>query len=393
MARAEGHGLSMGVPFKRLVVIAAAVIGLLAVVSVVGLVRRGADPAAGDGEGAFAVSVEVAPVELGSIRHTVQYVGSVHAYESVTILPKVTGILTSFPIQIGDEVTQGQPIAVIDDAEFKQRLDQAQANLQLAQAQLQRAKINLDLAERELGRVQTMASQGLTSDQLLDQATSKRDGAKADVQLAEADVTRASAAYDEAQINYENTKITARLTGSVDDRRVDAGALVSPATPLCTIVRTDPAKVILNIPEAEIETLHVGSDALVTAAAGTVEVHGRVERVSPTVDPATRTMTAEVVVPNSNGALRPGMYAEVEILLENKAGVVLAPEQAIVRREGRTEVFTVTDGVAHNVQVTVGVTADGKAEVVDGLAAGDTVVVRGQYLLNEGDPVRVQTPA
>jgi RND family efflux transporter MFP subunit len=289
-------------------------------------------------------------------------------------------------------VSEGDLIATIDESEYSQRLDQARANLGLAEARLARSRINLKLADRELERMESMSEEGLTSDQQLDLATTTRDGARADVQLAVADVDRARAAYDEARINFEHTRIVARMSGSVDKRQVDAGTLVAPTTPLCTIVRTDPAKVVVNVPEAEIGLLRVGGEAVVTAGAGTLELQGRVERIAPTVDAATRTMTAEIVVPNSDDALRPGMYADVTLLIEEKPDVVLAPELALVRREGRTEVIRVSDGVAHATPVEVGIISDGRAEVLDGLAAGDLVVVRGQYLLNEGDQVRYEAP-
>jgi RND family efflux transporter MFP subunit len=338
------------------------------------------------------VTVEVAPVERGPIRHTVSYVGSAEPFESVTVLPKVSGILSSFPVQIGDWVTEGDVIATIDDAEFSQRLDQARATLGLAEARLERSKINLKLAGRELERVESMAEEGLTSAQQLDRATTERDGAQADVQLAEADITRARAAWDEAQTNYQYTRVRARMSGSIDKRKVDSGTLVSPTTPLCTIVRTEPAKIVLNVPESDIGMLRVGGGAEVSAAGGSIVVHGRVERIAPTVDVATRTMAAEIVIDNADGALRPGMYTQVSLLIDEKLDVVLVPERALVRREGRMETIRVSDGTAHVVQVTVGIIADDVAEVIEGLDVGDLVVVRGQYLVNDGDPVRYETP-
>jgi len=369
------------------------IIGLavVAVVLVVVIIRSCVGGSGEDsGRSGYAVSVEVASIERGPIRHTAKYVGSLEPYESVTVLPKVTGILTSFPVQIGDWVSEGDVIATIDEAEFAQRLGQARANLGLAEARQSRSRINLKLADRELERVQSMADQGVASDQQLDLTTTERDGARADVQLADADVTRARAAFDEARINFENTRIKARLSGSVDKRQVDAGALVSPATPLCTIVRTEPAKVILNVPEADIGLIQIGGEAVVTAAAGTIEANGRVERVSPTVDAASRTMTAEIVVANTSGALRPGMYAEVELLIAEKPDVLLAPERALVRQEDRFEVIRVSDGVAHSAPVTLGIVTEGAVEVIDGVEDGDLVIVRGQYLVNDGDPVRYE---
>jgi RND family efflux transporter MFP subunit len=353
---------------------------------------RGAGGQGGMKRGGFAVSVEVAAVERGPIRHIVRFVGSAEPFESVTVLPKISGILSSFPVQIGDWVDEGDVIATIDDAEFGQRLDQARANLGLAEARLERSRINLKLAGRELERVESMAESDLISDQQLDLTTTERDGARADVQLAEADVTRARAAWDEARTNYEYTSIRARMSGSIDKRQVDAGTLISPNTPLCTIVRTDPAKVVLNVPESDIGILRVGGNAEVSASGGTIEVQGRVERIAPTVDAATRTMAAEIVIDNPDGTLRPGMYTEVSLLIEEKASVLLVPEFALVRREDRLEVIRVSDGTAEVVQVTVGIISDGVAEVVDGVEEDALVVVRGQYLVNDGDPVRYETP-
>lgn len=373
---------------KHLIRIIVAIAVLLVLISII----RSCGGGRGRGPmGGFAVPVEVAPVERGPIRHTVRYVGSAEPYESVTVLPKISGILTSFPVQIGDWVTEGDVIATIDDAEFGQRLDQARANLGLAEARLERSRINLKLSERELERVQSMAEEGLTSAQQLDLATTERDGARADVQLAEADVTRARAAYDEARTNYDYTRVRARMSGSIDKRKVDSGTLVSPTTPLCTIVRTDPAKVVLNVPESDIGMIRVGGPADVSAAGGSIEVQGRVERIAPTVDAATRTMAAEIVIDNADDALRPGMYTEVSLLIEEKSDVLLVPEQALVRREGRLEAIRVDDGVAHIVPVTVGIIAEGFAEVIEGVEAGERVVVRGQYLVNDGDPVRYET--
>jgi multidrug efflux pump subunit AcrA (membrane-fusion protein) len=103
-------------------------------------------------------------------------------------------------------------------------------------------------------------------------------------------------------------------------------------------------------------------------------------------------MAAEIVIDNADGALRPGMYTQVSLLIDEKLDVVLVPERALVRREGRMETIRVSDGTAHVVQVTVGIIADDVAEVIEGLDVGDLVVVRGQYLVNDGDPVRYETP-
>jgi len=336
----------------------------------------------------LAVTVEIAQVERGPVRETIRYVGSVNASESVTILPKVTGMLEAIEVDTGDEVAKGDLIALIDDDEFVQRAEQAKANLKLAEARLERARITLAAAEREFERVKNLADQGLETDQQLDTATVQRDGARSDVHLAQAEIERARAALDEAEINLAHTRIKAPFNGFIDKRRVDPGSLLSASTPICTVVMIDPVEVIINVPENDIHLLHVGRTAIVRAGGMDTEHIGRIERVAPTVDVATRTTTAEVVVPNGAGLLRPGMYADVLIVAGEKSDALIVPEAALVRRDERTEVMRVIDDVAHATHVTLGIVGEGRAEVLDGLEENDVVIVKGQYLVDDGDPVR-----
>jgi len=336
----------------------------------------------------MAVTVEVAEVERGPVRESVRYVGSVEAYESVTIIPKVTGILESIEVDIGDKVSKGDIIATVDDADFAQRLEQVKANLKLAQAQQERSRINLDSAKREFERTEALVQGGLVPEQQLDLAAAQRDGAQADVDLAEATVNRAQAALDEAKISFDNTRIAARLSGYIDKRRVDPGALVSPTTPLCNIVRTDPAKVVINVPENDVPLLEVGRPAVVKVGRGDIEYQGEIERIAPTVDVATRTTVTEIAVPNADGALRPGMYADVFLVVRETSDALIVPEEALVRRDGDTNVLRVVDDVAHACSVTLGVVGEGQAEVLDGLQDGDVIIVKGHYLVRDGDRVR-----
>jgi RND family efflux transporter MFP subunit len=339
------------------------------------------------------VTVEVVTVGRGPIQESVRYVGSVEAYESVTILPKVTGILETIAFDVGDRVSKGDLIATIDDAEFLQRLEQAKANLKLAEARLQRSRINLASAEREFSRNEALVNEGLVPEQQLDLAAVERDAARADVDLAEAEVVRAHAAMDEAQINYENTRIVAPLSGYADKRRVDPGALVSPSTPLCTIVTIDPVKVVLNVPESDISLLQIGRPAAVSVSGAAANYEGRIERVAPTVDAATRTTMAEIIVPNNAGALRPGMYAEVVLITRDKSDALIVPEGALVRGNGQASVLRVVDGTARASRVTLGIIGEGRAEVLEGVEEGDVIIVKGQYLVDDGDRVQIASPA
>lgn len=334
-----------------------------------------------------AVKVGVVLVERRPLRETMDYAGSVEATETVTIASKVTGIVQQITVDLGDHVTQGDTLVVIDDGEFMQRLKQAKANLQLSEAQLERSRITQQLAEREYERAERLAGQGLGTDQAMDSATAFRDTSSAEIDLAKADVARMRAAVEEAQLGVENTRIVSPMDGYVQARRVDPGALASPTMPLLVLVKIDPAKVVVHIPESDILLAEKGREALVSVAGGRLQFNGRVERVAPTLDIATRTTLVEIKVPNADGRLRPGMSADVAIVAREDPAALVVPEDALVLQQDRMMVFVVKGDIARMVPVQIGIQQHGMVQIVEGLEESDLVIVKGQFLVRDGSEV------
>lgn len=334
-----------------------------------------------------AVKVGVVLVERRPLRETMDYAGSVEATETVTIASKVTGIVQQITVDLGDHVTQGDTLVVIDDGEFMQRLKQAKANLQLSEAQLERSRITQQLAEREYERAERLAGQGLGTDQAMDSATAFRDTSSAEIDLAKADVARMRAAVEEAQLGVENTRIVSPMDGYVQARRVDPGALASPTMPLLVLVKIDPAKVVVHIPESDILLAEKGREALVSVAGGRLQFNGRVERVAPTLDIATRTTLVEINVPNADGRLRPGMSADVAIVAREDPAALVVPEDALVLQQDRMMVFVVKGDIARMVPVQIGIQQHGMVQIVEGLEESDLVIVKGQFLVRDGSEV------
>lgn len=333
------------------------------------------------------VKVGVVLVERRPLRETMEYAGSVEATETVSIASKVTGIVQQITVDLGDHVTQGDTLVVIDDGEFMQRLKQAKANLQLSEAQLERSRITQQLAEREYERAERLAGQGLGTDQAMDSATAFRDTSSAEIDLAKADVARMSAAVEEAQLGVENTRIVSPMDGYVQARRVDPGALASPTMPLLVLVKIDPAKVVVHIPESDILLAEKGREALVSVAGGRLQFNGRVERVAPTLDIATRTTLVEIKVPNADGRLRPGMSADVAIVAREDPAALVVPEDALVLQQDRMMVFVVKGDTARMVPVQIGIQQHGMVQIVEGLEESDLVIVKGQFLVRDGSEV------
>lgn len=344
------------------------------------------------GRGDSVVKVAVAPVVRKSLVETMTYAGSVEAMESVTILPKVTGIVEAVRVDLGDKVAKGDEIVVIDDEEFVQRLKQMRANLQLAEAQLKRSRIGRELAELDFERSERLTDQGLGTGQEMDSSTAQRDTAGVEVDLARAEVARMRAAVEEAQLSVDNTRIVAPMGGYVAKRYVDPGALASPSTPLLALVNTDPAKVVVHVPESDIALAQVGRRVTVTVAGGAIRFAGKVERVAPTLDESTRTTSVEIKVPNAQARLRPGMSADVAIVARESTNALVIPEDALMRGSGRPEVYRVSQGKAQSVAVELGIQEGGFAEVVGGLEEGDLVIVRGQFMVEHGAPVEYEPP-
>ena len=337
----------------------------------------------------IAPMVVVEPVKRDDLEKIIHFSATVEPADSVTLLPKLSGHLKRFVVDLGDRVEQGDVVAEIYDDEFKQRERQAQANLEFANARLERAKINLSSAQRELKRTRDGRTGGLSTEQDLDAAESAVGTAQADVELAKAEITRAQAALEESGLDVANTIIRAPISGYVDKRRVDAGALVSPQTPLCTIVSIDPAKVIVNIPETSIQLARVNQKTHIEIGnVFTVVMEGEVTRVAPTVDLATRTVSVEITVPNDKNRLRPGMSADVSFVAGRASDALIVPEQALTRGLEETTVFKVVDEIAIRTPVEVGVVANSRAEIKSGLEEGDLIVVNGNFLVENSKPVR-----
>lgn len=335
-----------------------------------------------------APAVEVATVERRPITKIVEYPGTVQAFESVSLIPRVTGIVKTINVNLGDRVEAGELVVTIDDGEFVQRLIQAKANLQLAQAQLERSKVSLNLAEREFQRIQTGSTQGVLTSQEMDGARAARDSALADIDLADAELERMRAAVDEAQLNLDNTRIMAPMSGVVEMRNVDPGAMASPTTPLLTIVNTDPAIVVVHVPESDITLAERGRQATVAVANGTKEFDGEVRRVSPTLSTTTRTTKVEIHVDNDDRQLRPGMSADVRVVAKHVDDALVVPESALVVTEDRLEAYIVLDYRARAVPITIGIHQDGFVQIENGLEEGDLVITKGQFLVKNGDQVQ-----
>ncbi|MGH9324430.1 MAG: efflux RND transporter periplasmic adaptor subunit [Vicinamibacteria bacterium] len=347
----------------------------------------GGDPAS------LAQLVEATLPERSTLRERVSLIGSLRAKQRVDITPRVGGRLLELRVDRGDRVRAGQIVARIDDEELRQQVRRADAAQQVARASLAQREAELDNREMELERYSDLSADGVVSTQQLETARTNVQVTRAQMNLAEAQVLQADAELEELRIRLGQTEITSPLSGIVATRYVDAGAFLSSATPILLILDLSTMLTVVNVPERDINKMGVGTTARVTvdALAGE-EFVGRVVRISPILDPQTRTAPVEIELENAGEHLKAEMFARVDLDLQTEREALLVPRDALVYRNDRQGVFIVDAMTARFQPVVTGLTDGDRVEILEGVTEQDTVVTRGANLLQNGDEIQILSP-
>ena len=299
-----------------------------------------------------------------TVTYALQSTGDVVAMQTASIVAKVGGSLDRVSANIGDRVQAGQTLALIDTTELALTAQQTGATFAAARAAYERAS------------------------QLLAESLSSRQ----DFDNAEAAMKVAEANSQTAQTRLAYASISAPFAGTVTARQFDQGAVVSAGTILFTLADFDSVKVVINVLEKDVPLVTVGAMATVVADALPQDTFaGRVGRTSDAVDPATRTMRAEIFVANPAHHLKPGMYATASLALFQHPNAVTVPAAAVMRVAGDTFVFVVRGDTARRLLVCTGIEQGARCEIVSGLAGGESLITTGQQYVKDASPVTVQS--
>ncbi|MGE3190719.1 MAG: efflux RND transporter periplasmic adaptor subunit, partial [Vicinamibacterales bacterium] len=290
-------------------------------------------------------------------------------------------------VKLGDAVSRGQLIAKLEDREIVEQVKQAEASYQVAQATIRQREADLKYAETNLERSRNLYERQLLPKQSLDDADARYTSAVAQLDLARAQFAQAEARLQELRINLGNTEVRSPVNGFVGKRNVDAGAWVSTNAPVASVVEISSLRLVANVVEKDLRFVQAGDPAIVEVDAYPGErFHGKIARVAPVLDPATRTAEMEIEIPNGDNRLKPGMYARVTLTVEQHPNVLVVPKAAVVDYDGQRGVFQATpENRAVFVPVRIGLEEPDKAEVLDGIAEGATIVVNGAGSLRAND--------
>jgi RND family efflux transporter MFP subunit len=415
----------------------AVVIAVIAVVALAGFLVYGRGRSETGASGGTAVSGGAAggraggrggrPPLPGELR--VLVVGNLIGAATVQAVPKINGRLATVNVHLGDPVRRGQTIAKVEDREIQEQVRQAEAAYKVSEATIRQREADLRLAQTNLDRNRSLLERQLLPRQTYDDTDARHQAAVAQLDLARAQFDQAKARLDELKINLANTIISSPVDGFVGKRFLDPGATVSPNVPVASLVDIRTVRMVANLVEKDVKRVRVGTQAAVDVDAFPGETFtGRVSRVAPVFDPATRTAEMEIEVPNPGYRLKPGMYARVQLTVSVRPDAIVVPTNALVRLSGKPGVFMATaseprsdDGpsagrragsgapageaagqgtggatgtgggertmTAKFAPVEVGIQDGDKVEIVSGLTDGARVITTGAGALKDGDRV------
>ncbi len=352
------------------------------------------------GDAERAVAVEVAPVERRPVELRRTFTGALQPESRVVVAPKVAGRIERITVDLADPVERGQAVAYLDAAEFLQEVRQAEAELAVSQALLRQAANELEISRRENSRVMALRAQGIASEAEYDVAQSDLMQKEGQLEVARAQVSRAEAALESARIRHGYTVIRAEWSEGdslrrVAERYVDEGQTVSANEPLFLIVELDPIVAVITVTERDYGRLRNGQEALImTDAVPGRSFTGRIARIAPVFREASRQARVELLLPNPDHVLRPGMFVRATVTLERVEDAIVVPEAALTRRADVDGVFRVRepDPRVEWVPVRAGIRADGMAQVVEPPDLDGRVVILGQHLLDDGSTVIIADP-
>ena len=384
---------------RRWPVIAVLVLAILAGAFLVGeLPRRqrvAALAAAAGARGAAPLRVRVGTPRPGPAAETVHLPGSVEAARATGVYARVGGPVLKRLVDIGQTVSAGQVLAEIDASDAVQQLARESGLLAQAQADAAQARVAQARAGADLVRAQQLGA-GVITQQDLDHRQSEREAAQAAVLSAEARVTAEQAEVARLRLLAGYATVTAPFAGTITARSVEVGNLVPPGggtAALFQIAQLEPLRVVVEVPQSVVAGLEPGATVAVTAGPGGATASGTVVRLARALDPAKRSMRAEVELPPGTTRFAPGMYVQATLSVPQQRRLLVIGADAILLSAKGTQVAVVdNEERVHLVAVTVASDTGAEVQISSGLAAGDRVVLNPGGTIAEGARVQVVVP-
>jgi RND family efflux transporter MFP subunit len=349
---------------------------------------------------AASVKVQTAKVQRISIQRQVELSGTLVSPDQAHVSSEVAGKVNDVLIEIGQEVSAGQTLVRLDTTELNLALERAESSLRQTEAQLginasrpdqlpaddsvaavRTAAANRDDAKAQLARAEELVSKGLLSKAELDTTQTRVKVSEAayqaaleNIQSLKASLQDRRASYDLAKKKMADAAIKAPVAGAIAERTVQRGEYLRENTPVVTIVRMDPLKLKTGVQEKYANLIRQNQTVSFFVEPYPDDMfHGRIAFISPSVDQATRTFAAEILVDNPSHKLKPGFFAKGQIQIGRDEGVLAVPENTVSTLAGVSSVYVIENGIVKQQTVELGQHQDNSVEVLSGLKGDETI--------------------
>lgn len=345
----------------------------------------------GEARSLLAVAIDTQPIHRGVIKDIGIFTGSLFPKSKFIVAPKVSGWLKQLLVNVGDTVHQNQLIAIIDDQEFTQQVEQARAELQVAKANAENCASDLDLAEREYERAKTLREKQIASASELDESEAEFNSCQTRLKVALAQVTQKEAALKAAQLQLSYARVQAfwesdEQTRVVGERFVDEGALLQVNQPIVSVLENNTLIAVVYVVEKDYPKIEINQHAVISTDAYPDKTFtGTIVRIAPLLKESSRQARVEIEVPNSEQLLKPGMFVRAKIQFASYEDATLVPVAALVKRNDKQGIFIVEQKElkARFVPVKVGIMNDEWVQILEPEISG-LVATLGNHLLEDG---------
>ena len=347
--------------------------------------------------------VRVVKAAQTKLPRVVSVSGTLAAEEEVTIAPKVQGRVRQVFVDLGSPVKSGQPLMELEPADFQLRVQQSEAAYQQARVRLgldaagnddsgsidleqtsvvRQAKAQLTQADLTRARRDSLYKEGLIPKSDLDDAeaayqvaSARYEDALEEVRNRQALLIQRKAELDLARQQYSDSVLRAPVNGSIQQRQVSPGEFVTVGESVFKLVRIHPLRLKLALPERESGDVRVGQKVQLHVEGDDNLYAGNIARLSPAITADNRTLMVEAEVPNEDGRLRPGSFARAEIITQPDLPSILIPSSSVVTFAGIQKVIVIANNQTVEKRIQIGRKIDNRLEVIDGIVAGDAVVI------------------
>lgn len=340
-------------------------------------------------DAAKALPVAAAEAKTGSISAKTVITGKVTPMSEVIIVPKLGGKVMQVPVDVGTRVKKGQLLVKLDSTDLEINLSKASNGLQNAKLTHDQAILNYNNAKANYERNKVLFNQGAISQRDLEQSQLAYNLAQESINMPGEAIAQTDVANIRNQI--ANTTITSPIDGEVATRNIDPGEMASQTQPVMTVVNIDKVFVEGTVAESDIALVKEGQKVLVNVEAAGGKFEGVVKTLSPVANAQTKGYPVKIEITNGDRKLKPGMFAEIQLVTKNKDNALIVPKDALITRGTDKILYVVKGDAVEERIVRTGIESDNQVEIVQGLTTGDQYVTEGQQSLFDKAKVTIRT--